>query len=135
MRGTPVNRITLPLILRTDAVANLAGGVLLAAVAGWLAPHAGLGGRGPVLALAALLVANGLANAAVDRRPSTGRVFALAGVDLAFAVAVLAVAVLDPTGAEPAVRWGLAGLGDLSAIVGVGKVLAVRASKGVVSTS
>lgn len=124
-----MSRITLPLILRTDAVANLAGGALLLALAGWFAPSAGLDGPGPVLALAALFLANGVANAVVARRTTPGGVAALAAVDVAFAGVAIGVAVLDPTGADTAVRWSLAGMGELSAAVGVGKVLTLRASK------
>lgn len=122
-------RITLSLVLRTDAVANLAGGLGLAVAAGWLAPHAGLAGPGPVLVLAGLLVANGLANVLVDRRTTRAGVAALVAVDVVFAGVVGAIALLDPTGAEPAVRWSLAALADASVAVGVTKVWRWRASE------
>ncbi|MBW3657998.1 MAG: hypothetical protein KY457_05125 [Actinobacteria bacterium] len=123
-----MHRITLSLVLRTDAVANLVGGLALAGAAPWLAPYAGLDGAGPVLALTGLLVVNGVANVLVERRPTRGGVTGLVVVDLVFAGVVAAVALLDPTGAEPAIRWSLAVLADLSAVVGATKVWTGRAS-------
>ena len=124
-----MSRITLPLVLRVDAVANIAGGVALAVLSGWLAPLAGLTTTGPVLVLAAVFVANGIANAVVDRRPTPAGVGGLVAVDLAFAVAAVGVALADPTAAEPAVRWAMAAVGDLSAVVGLAKLWTLRAAR------
>lgn len=120
--------LRLPLVLQIDAVANLAGALALAALASYLAPAAGLDGPGAVHALAALLGVNGLANAAVRRRPARAGVRVLVAVDAAFAVVVGAVAILDPTGAEPEVRWALAALAELTAIVAATKVWTGRAA-------
>lgn len=130
-----MHRITLSLVLRTDAGANLAGGLVLAGAAAWLAPHAGLDRSGPILLLAGLLVANGVANVLVDRRPTRAGVTALVTVDVVFAGVMAAVALLDPTGAEPAVRWSLAVLADLSAVVGIAKVWTGRSSNLLPTTS
>lgn len=124
-----MSRITLPLVLRADAVANVAGGLLLAVLAGWLAPLAGLAGQAPVRLLAAVLVANGIANAVVARRPTRPGVATLVAVDLGFAAAAVGVALADPTAAEPAVRWAMAAVGDLSAVVGLAKVWTLRADR------
>lgn len=117
---------TLTTVLRLDAVANVLAGIVLVAASSWLAQPLGLGSAWPVVVGGLALVAYGVENQLVARRPSSTGLTALITVDLAFAAAALAVALADPTGAETWARWALAGVADLSAMFGIAKVVGLR---------
>lgn len=117
---------TLTTLLRLDAAANVAGAIALFAAAAWLAGPIGLGSTWPLWLVAVLFVVNGIENALVARRTTTAGLTGLVAVDLVFAIAVLGIAVTDPTGAETWARWGMAGLAGITAAVGIAKVVGRR---------
>lgn len=118
-------------VLRVDAAANLAAALACLALAGGVADLLGLGARWPVVALAAVLAANGLAcwRAAASGAPDRVALRGLAVVDAVFAVAVGALALADPTGMAAATRWVLAGVADVALLVGVAKLFAARGTQ------
>lgn len=117
---------TLERILRLDAAANALAGTALVAAGGWLAAPLGLASAWPIRIAGLALVAYGVENLLVARRTSTGGLTGLIAVDLVFAVAVLGVAIADPTSAETWARWALAGVADLSAAFGIAKLFGLR---------
>lgn len=117
---------TLINVLAIDTAANLAAGPALLLAAGWLTAPLGLAEAWPLRLLGLLLLVNGVANGAVARHASRGGLLGLAAVDLLFAVGVLWLAIADPTEAQPWMRWTIASLADVTAIVGVAKFAAVR---------
>ena len=117
---------TLTNLLKLDAAANVAGGVALLAAGTWLADPLGLGSVWPLWLVGVVFLVNGAGNWLVGRNPTRGGLIGLIGVDLAFAVAVLGIAIADPTGAETWARWGLAGLADVVAAVGIAKIVGLR---------
>lgn len=125
MRGTTVNRTLLTRTLQLDGVANAAAGVALVAAAGWLSSPTGVAAL-PLRIVGLLLIAYGIENLLVARRPTRGRLAGLAAVDLVFAAIALAAAVLDPTGATTMVRWTVAVVADLSLVMGVVKLVGLR---------
>ncbi|MDX1620000.1 MAG: hypothetical protein R3320_03360 [Nitriliruptorales bacterium] len=121
---------TLTTILKLDAVANEVGGIGLILGGAWLAEPMGLGAAWPLWLAGTLLLINGYENWAVARDPSATALKALAAVDLAFAVAVLGLAVANPTGAETWARWTLAIVGDVTAVAGITKLVGLRRVRG-----
>lgn len=103
---------------RVPTVINLVGAVALALLAPALAGPAGLTAVWPLWLLAAGLAVYGLENALVSRRLHRRAVTALITADGLFAVAVLAVVLINPTGAEPWVRWVLFAAADLALVAG-----------------
>lgn len=118
--------LTLPRILWADAAANVVAGAALLVAGGWLAEPAGLGTAGPIRVVGVLLVIYGVENAMVARRPTRTGINLLIAVDLLFALAAIAVAVYDPAGAATWVRWATVVIADLSATMGVTKIVRGR---------
>jgi hypothetical protein len=114
------------LTLRLDAAANAGLALVLLAGGRPLADAARLGSTAPLLAVALLLAVNAVLcwQAAASTAPVALR--RLAAVDVVFAVAVVAVALSDPTGAAPWLRWALAGLGDVVAVVAAVKLFCAQ---------
>ncbi|MBW3662041.1 MAG: hypothetical protein KY469_02990 [Actinobacteria bacterium] len=121
-----MKRHILTRLLTLDAAANVLAGAVVTAASGWLADQLGLSATWPVVVVGLGLVAYGLENLLVARRPTAGGVVALATIDLAFAVVVLTLAIADPTSAEAWSRWTLGAVADLSAVFGIAKLLGVR---------
>lgn len=121
-----MNTHTLTRLLNLDAAANIVAGTVVTAASGWLVEPLGLPATWPVVVVGLGLVAYGVENLLVARRPNTGGVVTLAAIDLAFAVAVLTLAIADPTSAETWSRWTLGAVADLSAVFGIAKLLGVR---------
>ena len=112
---------TLTQILQLDGAANLVAAVALALLAPALAGAAGLTAAWPLWLLAGGLAVYGFENTMISQRPNRAAVTALITIDGLFAAAVLAVALLNPTGAEAWVRWGLFAAADLALIAGAFK--------------
>lgn len=108
--------------LRLDAVANLVLAAALVAGAAPVAGELGLTETWPLVLVAALITVNGVLCWAVSRQPQPTALRRLAGVDVVFCVAVLALAALDPGGAVAATRWVLVALGDIVAVVAAVKL-------------
>lgn len=121
---------TLTRVLHLDAGANALAGIALIVVAGWVAGPLGLGSAWPVRLLGLALTIYGVENLLVARRTTTAGLAALIAIDLGFAAAALGVAIADPTAAEPWARWLLVGVADLSATMGVVKLLGLRSLRG-----
>lgn len=112
---------TLTQILQLDGAANLLAAAALALLAPALADPAGLTAAWPLWLLAAGLAAYGLENAMISRRPDRAAVTALITIDGLFALAVLALVLANPTGAEVWVRWVLFAAAELALIAGAFK--------------
>jgi hypothetical protein len=113
-------------LLRLDGAANLAGAVALALLAAPLRDALGLAASWPLLAVAGLLLVNGIECLLVAGDPRRVPVTALAGVDLAFAAAVLGVALLGLPGAAGWARAVLFVAATGSALVGLAKLAGRR---------
>lgn len=109
---------TLTRILKLDAAINLVGAVALALLAPALAEPAGLTSVWPLWLLAIGVAAYGVANAMISRRPHRHAITALISTDGLFAAAVLAVVLINPTGADPWMRWVLFAAADLALVAG-----------------
>lgn len=109
---------TLTRTLRLDAAVNLIAAALVGLLAGALAGPAGLSAAWPLWPLAAGLALYGIENQLVSRRPTRPAVTALIAIDVVFAVAALAIALTNPTGAETWVRWVLFAAADLALVAG-----------------
>ena len=114
------------LILRVDAVANAGLAAALVLGAGPIARSLGLVQAWPLLVVAAVLVINAALCWATATGPTPRRLRGLAGLDIVFAVAMLVLAALNPGGAEAGVRWVMAGLGDVVAVVAAVKLWCAR---------
>ena len=115
-------RVTAP-ILRLDAIANGAIAVALLIAARPLADAANFSSTWPLLVVAALLAANGVACWAAARSAAPALVRELGIVDVVFTAAVMAFAVLDPTAAGGWLRAALATLAGAVGIVGAIKLV------------
>ncbi len=96
-------------IIAVDGVANVVVAIVLwAGASTWMSAF-GLTTSLPVIVLGAVLLVNGIECWIASRRPRIAAhwLWILAGIDAAFAASALAVAVVDPTGAEPWIRWVL----------------------------
>lgn len=113
-------------LLKLDAGANVAVGVVLLSAAGWLAGPVGLERPWSLRAVGLALVIYGIGNLLVARRTTVRGLTVLVVGDLVFAAAVLSVALLDPTSAEAWVRWVLVAVADVAAAVGLAKLLGLR---------
>ncbi|MGH3443390.1 MAG: hypothetical protein ACRDUY_15370 [Nitriliruptorales bacterium] len=120
---------TLERTLRVDAVANALAGVALVAAGGWLAAPVGLTAGWPIRLAGLALAVYAVENLMVARRPSAGGPVGLIAVDVAFAAAVLAVAIANPSGAETWVRWLLVAAADLSLAFGIAKLHGLRSRR------
>jgi hypothetical protein len=125
-----MNALDLPRLLRLDGAANVLGGAGVVAAAGWLTGPLGVTSAWPLRILALLLVVYGVENLLVARRPSRLGLVSLITVDLAFAAAVVVVAVADPTSAATWLRWVLVAAAALGAAFGTAKLAAVRQDPG-----
>jgi hypothetical protein len=117
------------LLFRVDAAANVAIGL---AALGLLAAPAVLGlPPGALVAIGVLALANAADLARTGRQPvpEPGRVRRAAGVDLVFGVALIAVAAVGLPGQSDAARWVIAGVGDVSLVVGGVKLLGLRPAR------
>lgn len=114
-------------ILRLDGAANLLAGIGLIVTAGLLADPLGLDSGWPVAGVGLALGVYGVENLLVARRTTPTALRALIAVDLGFAVAVTAFAMVDPTAAETWMRWALVATAVLSADFGIAKFLGLRA--------
>lgn len=112
--------------LRIDAVANLGLAAALAVGATPFARMLGLAQAWPLLLVAVVLVVNGTLCWAAAGAPRAGRLRRLALVDIVFAVAVVVLAAANPGGADATVRWMMAGLGDVVAVVAAVKLWCAR---------
>lgn len=113
---------TLTRTLRLDAAINATTGITLMAAGGWLAGPLGLAPSWPVRAVGLVLVVYAIENLFVSRRMSAAGLLTLIAVDLLFAVAVLGLAIDDPTGAATWVRGGLVVVAGASAAFGIAKI-------------
>jgi hypothetical protein len=116
----------LSLLFRVDAAANLALGL---AALGLLAAPDVLGlPRAALVAAGVLALANAADLARTGRQPvpAPGAVRRAAGVDLAFGLTLLTVAAVGLPGQSDAARWVLAGIGDVSLVVGGLKLVGLR---------
>lgn len=107
---------TLSATLRLDGATNLTGATALAILAPTLTAPAGMVATWPLWLLAGGLAAYGLENEVVARRPRRRTVIALIVADAAFAVALLTVALANPTDAVLWLRWALFAVADLALI-------------------
>ena len=121
-----MSTMALPRLLRLDAAANVLAGTAVTAMAGWLTGPLGIPSAWPLRIVGLVLVAYGLENLMVARRPSRSGLVSLTAVDLAFAAAVVVVALADPTSAATWLRWVLVAAAALSAAFGTAKLMAVR---------
>lgn len=116
------------LVLRADAVANavLATGIL--ALSRTLTPATGLSGGWPFAVAAVLLLANAVLcwRAARGSRPSPRALRRLADVDAVFTIAVLWLALADPTGMLAWLRAVSITLAIVVGMVALAKVLLAR---------
>lgn len=117
---------TLTTTLRVDAAANAAAGISLAAAGGWLAAPVGLASGWPLRLVGLALVVYGIENLLVSRRISGPGLATLVAIDLLFAIAVVGLAVQDPTGAATWARWGMALVASVSAAFGIAKTAGLR---------
>lgn len=108
--------------LRLDAVANLVLAAALVAGAAPVAGALGLAEAWPLVLVAVLIAFNGVLCWAASRQPRPTGLRRLAGVDVVFSIAVLALAALNPGDAGAAVRWVLVVLGDVVAVVAAVKL-------------
>ena len=106
---------TLSATLRLDGAANLTGATALAILAPTLAAPIGLAATWLWL-LAGGLAVYGVENNLVARRPRRPSVIALIAADAVFAVALLTIALTDPTSAVLWMRWVLFVVADLALI-------------------
>jgi hypothetical protein len=119
-------------VLRIDAAANLAAALACLVAAGPLADVLRLDAAWPVVALAVVFAANGVAcwrAAAAAGQPDPSALRRLAAVDVVFAAAVGLLALTDPTGMASGTRWALGGLADLTLVVGAAKLLTSRGAR------
>jgi hypothetical protein len=115
---------------RIDGIGSGAVGLALLVAPGWL--QVGLGATGAwIRLLGGLFVVNAWVNlrAVAPDRPEATRTSAV--VDLLFGLGAIALAVLDPSGAETWARWLLAGLGLFSLDLAAAKAWAARRTSGV----
>lgn len=116
----------LTLLLRTDAVANAALGLVTLGLT--FAPHL-LGLPRVALVIAgSLTLANAvdLARTGAAEVPERTAVQRSATVDIAYGVALLGVAVVGLHGQSDTARWVLAAVADVSLVVGATKLVGVR---------
>lgn len=106
-------------VLAIDASANVVAGVGVIAASSLLAAPMGLTATWPLWILGIVLLGYGAENELVRRRPSRRGLAGLIAVDIGFAVAVLAFAIVDPTAAETWMRWSLAVVADASLTMGL----------------
>lgn len=118
---------TLTTVLKADAAANVLGGIALIAAGGALAGPVGIATAWPIRLVGIALIVYGIENLLVSRRLTVGGLTSLAAVDLVFAVAVLGLAIVDPTSAETWIRWAFVVVAELSATMGIAKILGLRA--------
>lgn len=107
-------------VVVVDAIVNiLAAAVLFAGATAWKSAF-GLETSIPVVVLAVVFLVNGIECWITGRRDTmtSTSLWVLAGVDVAFALFALVVAVTDPTGAEVWARWAMAAIGDAALVVG-----------------
>lgn len=116
----------LPAILELDAGANAAGGLVLLVAAHGLAGPLGLAGAVGLRVCGAVLVGYAAQNLFVARRPTPTGLLPLAGVDVAFSVALFVLALANPTGAATWARWVLAVIAALSLGMGAIKLVGRR---------
>lgn len=113
-------------ILQIDAAGCAVVGVALVAAAGSLIAPFALSSPWPLQLLGLAFLVYAAENLWVARRPSANGLAMLAATDLLFGVGAIAVALINPTGAETWVRWSLAALGDVSLVFGAVKLLGLR---------
>lgn len=95
-------------LLRVDAVGSVLIGLALAIASGRLVPALALGSAVPILVVAGLLVVNGPVNAVAARRLTRSALVGPIAIDTGFGLAMLAVAIADPSGAPLWARWAVA---------------------------
>lgn len=122
-------------VLRLDAVSCVFGGVAVAITSGDLATAVGVH-RGWLGSLGGVLVVYGLCNwmtarASTPRRAVQGLVVA----DLAFAAAMVGLALTNPWGGDTWVRWLMATVGDASVVIGMVKWYGLRGDATAVSAA
>lgn len=117
----------LSLLFRLDAAANAA--MAAAAVALLAAPDLLGLPRWALVLIAVLATANALDLASTGRRTPMppAAVRRAVAVDVAFGVAMVAVAAVGLDGQSDAARWVLAAVGDVSLVVGGSKLAGARA--------
>jgi hypothetical protein len=123
-------------VLALDAAFNALLAVVLLVAARPLAGALGDVAVWPLIAVAAFAGVNAVLCLRGARTEGTDRglVRSSAAIDGLFAVAVIGLAVADPTGAAPWLRWALGGLGALSALVAEFKwIAAARRPEGAVA--
>lgn len=101
-------------LLRIDAVGSAVIGIALIVLSGPLQGPLGLGSTVSILLVGALFVVNGPVNGVAARRVTRATLVAPVTIDAVFGVAMLAVAIADPSGAEVWVRWVIAVVGVVS---------------------
>jgi hypothetical protein len=94
-------------LLRIDGIGSIVIGVALVAVAGRLAGPLGVGSSLPVVLVGVLFVVNGPVNLRAVRVPTRGRLVGPIAIDSLFGIAMLTVAITDPSGAETWMRWAV----------------------------
>jgi hypothetical protein len=114
-----MNTRIVTLVLSLDAAANALLAVALLVAARPLGAALGDVATWPLVALAVLLGVNALLcwRAARAQAADAGLLRALALVDGLFALAVVGMAIADPTGAAAWLRWTLGALGAVVAVV------------------
>lgn len=119
--ATAVSPRWLQPLLRIDAVGSVVIGVALVVAAGALRGPIGLGSTAAILLAGTLFVVNGPVNGVAAHRLTRASLVGPVTIDVVFGVAMLAVAIADPTGAEPWARWAIAAVGVLSLDLGAAK--------------
>jgi hypothetical protein len=115
----------LTLMLHADAWFNAVFALALLLAANPLAAAAGLSSTAPFVVLAGVAAVNAAVcwRASDLTSPTAGRVSA--AIDVAFALAIGAWALLAAGGATGVVRWGAVAVADLAVIVAVVKLVGV----------
>lgn len=101
-------------LLQIDAVGSVIIGIALVVLAGTLQGPLGLGSTVPILLVGALFVVNGPANGIAVRRLTRASLVGPVTIDTAFGVAMLTVAIADPSGVEVWARWVIVVVGVIS---------------------
>lgn len=116
------------LVLRLDAVANVALAAGMLALRGLLTSAAGLDSSWPLGVGAVLLAANGVLcwSAARSGSPSPGALRGLAGIDAVFVIAVLAVGLANSTAPAQWLPVALIGLAVVVAVVAAAKLVVAQ---------
>lgn len=122
-------KLELTRILHADAAVNAAAGLALVTAADVFVAPLGLTTVWPLRLLGALLVVYGVENALVARNPTRHAILGLVAVDAAFTAGVVALAIVDPTGAETWLRWTLIVVAGLAAMMGIAKAVTGRVSR------